>query len=235
MARHRAPGPPEVQQLTGDRWMLITERLQPGGGGLVLLRTDITDTVHKERALNQALHDAERAGRSLREAVNAMPAGLDIYDENDRLVLCNDLMARLRPHLPMPESLGKTYEELLREGLRHGIPEEAQGQEELWLAHELAIRGHRPAPEVRYYPGGTWMHMHESRTPSGMTVCVRLDISDLIEQRQKVEAARQESQRMRQLLERAVDALPVGIEIFDEQDRLVLYNQQLSRMYPHID
>ena len=53
--------------------------------------------------------------------------------------------------------------------------------------------------------------MHECRTPSGMTVCVRLDISDLIEQRQKVEAARQESQRMRQLLERAVEALPVGI------------------------
>ena len=235
MARHRAPGPPEVQQLTGDRWMLITERLQPGGGGLVLLRTDITDTVHKERALNQALHDAERAGRSLREAVNAMPAGLDIYDENDRLVLCNDLMARLRPHLPMPESLGKTYEELLREGLRHGIPEEAQGQEELWLAHELAIRGHRPGPEVRYYPGGTWMHMHESRTPSGMTVCVRLDISDLIEQRQQVEQARQESQHIRQLLERAMEALPVAVDIFDEQDRLVLYNQQLSRMYPHMN
>jgi diguanylate cyclase (GGDEF)-like protein len=231
MARHRAPGQPELQELTGDRWMQITERLQEGGG-VVVLRTDVTDTVHKERALHQALRDAERAERSLREAVNAMPAGLDIYDENDRLVLCNDLMARLRPHLPMPESLGKTYEELLREGLRHGIPVEAQGQEDLWFAHEMALRGHRPGPEVRYYPGGTWMHMHESRTPSGMTVCVRLDISDLIEERHKAENARQESQHIRQLLERAMDALPVGIEIFDEQDRLVLYNQQLSRMYP---
>ena len=235
MARHRAPGPPELQHLAGDRWMQITERLQPEGGGVVLLRTDITETVHKERALQQALQDAERAERSLREAVNAMPAGLDIYDENDRLVLCNDLMARLRPHLPMPQSLGKTYEELLREGLRHGIPLEAKGQEELWLAHELALRGHRAGPEVRHYPSGTWMHMHESRTPSGMTVCVRLDISDLIEQRHKAEQARQESQDIRQLLERAMDALPVGIEIFDEQDRLVLYNQQLSRMYPHMN
>ena len=234
MARHRAPGQPELQALTGDRWMQITERLQEGGG-VVVLRTDITDTVRKERALKQALHDAERAALSLHEAVNAMPAGLDIYDENDRLVLCNDLMTRLRPHLPMPASLGKTYEELLREGLRHGIPLEAQGQEELWLAHELALRGHRAGPEVRYYPGGTWMHMHESRTPSGMTVCVRLDISDLIEERQKAEEARQESQHIRQLLERAMDALPVGIEIFDEQDRLVLYNQQLARMYPALN
>lgn len=234
MARHRAPDLPEVQEVDGDRWMQITERLTEGGG-VVVLRADITDTVHKERVLKQALHHAERAERSLREAMNAMPAGLDIYDENDRLVLCNDQMARLRPHLPVADSLGKTYEELLRAGLRHGIPEEASGQEELWLAHELAIRGHRPGPEVRHYPNGAWMHMHESRTPSGMTVCVRLDISDLIEQRHKVEAARQESQRTRQLLERAVEALPVGIEIFDEQDRLVLYNQQLSRMYPHMN
>ena len=45
---------------------------------MVVLRADITDAVHKERALKQALHDAERAERSLREAVNAMPAGLDI-------------------------------------------------------------------------------------------------------------------------------------------------------------
>ena len=234
LARHRSPAGPAVQQVRGDRWMQLTE-CALDSGGVVLLRSDITDTVCKERALQQALDDAERAERRLREAVDAMPAGLDIYDENDRLVLCNNVMASLRPHLPVQTALGKTYEELLREGLRHGIPEEARGQEELWLAHELALRGHRRGPEVRHYPNGAWMHTHESRTPSGMTVVVRLDISDLIEQRQKVEAARQESQRIRQLLERAVEALPVSIEIFDDQDRLVLYNQQLSRMYPHMD
>ena len=27
----------------------------------------------------------------------------------------------------------------------------------------------------------------------------------------------------------------MSIEIFDEQDRLVLFNQQLSRMYPHMN
>ena len=151
MARHRAPSGPQVQQVRGDRWMRITERALEGGG-VVILRTDITDTVHRERALEQALQGAERAERRLREAVNAMPAGLEIYDEDDRLVLCNDQMTRWRPHLPVEESLGKTHEELLRDGLRHGIPQVAQGQEELWLAHEMALRGHRSGPEIRHYP-----------------------------------------------------------------------------------
>jgi diguanylate cyclase (GGDEF)-like protein len=234
MARHRSPASCEVQQLHDGRWRRITEAALDGGG-TVMLRTDITDLVHKERALTQALHDAERAERSLREAMDAMPAGLEIYDENDRLVLCNAHMARLRPGLAPSESLGRTYEELLREGLRRGAPQDAQGHEDLWLAHELAARGHRTGPEVRRYPGGAWVHFHETRTPSGMTVCVRLDITDLIEQRQQADAARQQSQQFRALLEHAVEALPVGIEIYDEQDRLVLYNQQLSRMYPHMD
>ena len=234
LASHRTFSGPAVQEVCGDRWMQLSER-RLDDGGVVVLRTDITDTVHKERALQQALQDAENAQRSLREAVDAMPAGLEIYDAQDRLVLCNEHMERLRPQLPVQTSLGKTYEELLREGLRQGVPEEASGQEELWLAHELALRGHRQGPEVRRCPGGAWVHRHECRTPSGMTVCVSLDITDLIEQRHKAEAARQESQRTRQLLERAVEALPVSIEIFDEQDRLVLFNQQLSRMYPHMN
>lgn len=233
MAQHRAPASSLLQHLQGDRWMQITERLLDGGG-VVVLRRDVTDVVRKERVLKQAIRDAEWAERSLREAMEAMPAGLEIYDENDRLVLCNRQMARMRPHLPVENAIGRTYEELAREGLRHGVPSEAVGQEELWLAHELAIRGHRPGPEVRHYPNGVWMHFHEIRVPSGMTICVRLDITDLIEQRQQLEAARQEAQRTRQLLERAVEALPVSIEIFDDQDRLVLYNQQLTRMYPYI-
>ena len=234
MERHRKAAGTALQAVRGDRWFQLAERVLEGGG-TVVMRTDVTDAIHHERAFKQALQDAERAERSLREAVDAMPAGLEIYDGQDRLVLCNEHMARLRAHAPAPALLGRTYEELLREELRHGGPQEAQGQEELWLAHELAIRGHRSGPEVRRYPGGKWMHVHERRTPSGMTLCVRLDITDLIEQRQAAEAARQESQQIRQLLERAVEALPVSIEIFDEQDRLVLYNQQLSRMYPHMN
>ena len=234
MQAHRTARNEFLQELAGDQWARVTERALEGGG-VIMLRSDVTDVVRKERALRQAIEDAEHAERNLREAIDAMPAGLDIYDAQDRLILCNQHMARMRPHLPLEQSIGKTYEELLREGLRHGIPAQAIGQEELWLAHELALRGHRTGPEVRHYPGGVWMHMHETRTPSGQTISVRLDITDLIEQRQQAEAARQESQHMRQLLERAVEALPVGIEIFDERDRLVLYNQHLARMYPHVN
>ncbi len=44
-----------------------------------------------------------------------------------------------------------------------------------------------------------------------------------------------EALRNRQLLERAVEALPVGIEIYTDKDELLLANQQVKRWFPHLD
>jgi diguanylate cyclase (GGDEF)-like protein len=47
--------------------------------------------------------------------------------------------------------------------------------------------------------------------------------------------ARREARRAQQLFERTLGALPVGIEIFDRHDRLVMYNQALAEMYPYMN
>ncbi|HSV53768.1 MAG TPA: PAS-domain containing protein [Burkholderiaceae bacterium] len=186
--------------------------------------------------LDAALAETQLAQSLLHEAIEAMPAGFELYDQHDRLVLCNQRMQQLRPHLPVAESLGKTYEELLREGLRQGIPSNVRpGAEEEWIAQTMAARTECGEEDLRFYPPDRWMRAHQTRTPSGNMVCVRLDISDLVAQRQALEAAQQAEQQARQLLVRALDALPMGLEIFDEQDRLVIFNRWLTALMPHID
>ena len=63
-------------------------------------------------------------------------------------------------------------------------------------------------------------------------VAVRLDITDLIEQREALEAAQQQAQQARQLLQDAVEALPECFALFDADDRLVICNAQYRRLYP---
>ena len=63
-------------------------------------------------------------------------------------------------------------------------------------------------------------------------VAVRLDITDLIEQRQALEAAQDEAQQARQLLQDAIESLPEGFALFDADDRLVVCNAQYRRLYP---
>lgn len=238
LAQHRTTRPALLQPLADDRWIRITERPTPDGG-VIGLRTDVTEFVRAQRALEQARQQTDLAQSLLREAIEAMPAGFELYDQQDRLVLCNQHLEQMRPHLPISSAIGKTYEELLREGLRHGIPAHiAPGTPEAqdaWVAQALAARAHLGEEDLRFYPPDRWMRVHQTRTPSGHIVCVRWDISDLVAQRQALEAAQLEAHEARILLERAVEALPVGIEIFDQQDRLVMYNQAMTEMYPHMN
>ncbi|MEO6853576.1 MAG: diguanylate cyclase, partial [Rhodoferax sp.] len=108
----------------------------------------------------------------------------------------NRKMGEMRPWFTLEEGRGLTHEALVRIGLRQGFPHEAMGREEEWLATHLAERGQRAMPEVRSYPIGVWMHAYESRTPSGYIVAVRLDITEMVLQRQALELA---NQRLAQL------------------------------------
>ncbi len=195
LAAFRQPGPPQVQALPNDQWIRHSLR-KLSDGSTVILREDITDAVRKERALEHARQQTQRAQSQLYEALEAMPIGMELYDEQDRLVYFNRNIAEIRPWFSLEEGRGQTYEALLRIGLAHGFPPEAMGQEEAWLAAHLALRGQRTGPEVRVYPNDTWMHAYETRTPSGRIVAVRLDITELVRQRQDLQDA---NQRLAQL------------------------------------
>lgn len=49
-----------------------------------------------------------------------------------------------------------------------------------------------------------------------------------------MEAAQQEATRARQLLASSLDTLDVGLEIYDEHDRLVMYNKRINLMHPNL-
>ena len=234
VASHRNPSGPVMVALPGDRWVLVDERrLQDGS--ISGLRTDVSENVRRERALTQARSQVERAQAQLYEALEAVPIGLELFDEQDRLVYFNKRMAEWRPQFTLAQARGKTYEELVRMSLKAGQPAEAIGHEEEWLAQRLQRRRRDFTPETRPYPNDRWVQVHECATSSGLYVCVRLDVTAEVQQRVSLEAAKQTAQKARELLVAAIDALPIGIEIFDTDDRLVLHNRHMHQLYQHVD
>ncbi|MBC7683047.1 MAG: diguanylate cyclase [Ferruginibacter sp.] len=190
LANFRSPREPQILEQPDDQWVRISQR-RLSDGSTAILRVDITDVVRKERALEQARQQAQRAQSQLAEALEAMPIGVELYDAQDRLVYFNRKMGEMRPWFTLDEGRGLTHEALLRIGLRQGFPHEAIGCEEEWLAAHLAHRGQRVTPDVRSYPIGVWAHAYESRTPSGYIVAVRLDVTEMVLQRQALEQANQ--------------------------------------------
>ena len=139
--------------------------------------------------LLQAQAQAQSADQRLREAIDAMPSGFAIYDQNHTLIACNKQAPHMFYHLQGDNPIGKTLEDLLRQALDRGWIPDAVGREEQWLAMHLARRGKLHTPELRNIGAGRWVRHLETRTPSGDLVLLRLDVTELVEKSLALERA----------------------------------------------
>jgi len=226
--RHRvAGGDAMLRQMSDGRWRRISEQ-RLADGRLLSYSIDVTDLVEREQDLAQARAEAEQAHRQLRDAIEAMPAGIEIYDEADRLVGFNRRLAELYPHTAAQMTLGQRFEDMVRRSLRLGLIPAARGREEAWLAERLATRGQSAQPLVQQIHDGRWLQIHETRGASGSIIGVRLDVTELVQQREAAAAAQR-------LLHDAVEAMPAAVEIYDADDRLTLFNRRMRGLYPYFD
>jgi PAS domain-containing protein len=231
LAQHRSgEGRSFLREMADSRWRRITEQRLPDGSRLGF-SVDITELVENQRALDAARHEAERAHQLMRDAVEAMPAAVEIYDRSDRLVLFNQRMLQLYPHMLGRTLLGETFEALLRNAVAHGKVPDALGREEQWLAQRLKGRGQSSAPRLQQAPSGAWYQIYETPMPRGGLVTVRLDATETVQQREELRAAHDRAAHEHALLDDAIEALSDGFALFDSEDRLLLCNQPYREIY----
>ena len=171
----------------------------------VLLRTSHRLDLVSREAANSALPQQElelaraqiRATElRLREVLDAIPAGIAIYDNQDRLVSYNQEVSRQYPYRGEGKVVGETYEDLLRRALAAGKIPDALGREEEWLALRMAGRGALNTPLLRHTDEGHWVHFYETRTPSGYLVMTRLDMTPMVEKGLALERANEQLLRL---------------------------------------
>ena len=150
------------------------------------------------KVVNQSLTQARTIETQVREAVDAMPAGFAIYDEQDRMVLCNKMIGEIFPHLKGQNIIGMTYEELLRNGVKSGLAPSPVPLEQFddWLKETLAERRRRTGPVLRAVPDGRWFHHYERLTSSQHLVVLRLDVTELIQKTKELELVNEKLARL---------------------------------------
>jgi PAS domain S-box-containing protein len=213
--RFRSKGARRMRQSVEGRWFEWSEKLT-ASGRTVGLRVDVTDLKTRELEI-------ERTRDLLQETIDSLPAGVVVYDKDERLVMFNKVAASVSPCLAQPGAVGKTYAELAYDDARLN---EAAGIHfgelpEQWIArfHSKGTR-HR-----RQIPDGRWIEWQEKDTQSGGTVGLRVDITDLKTRELEIE-------RARDLLQETIDALPAGVVLYDKDERLVMYNKAAASMAP---
>ncbi|MBN8487986.1 MAG: PAS domain S-box protein, partial [Burkholderiales bacterium] len=151
-------------------------------GGLVLIYADTTERRQREEQIL-------RAEALLRTAMDTLDEGFVLFDPDDRLVLCNEPYRRMFSTSADLIVEGATFEQIIRGGAARGQYAAAIGREDEWVAERL--RAHRSAGHeiVMKLDDGRWLRVIERRMPDGHTVGFRIDITELVEARERAEAA----------------------------------------------
>ena len=176
--------------------------------------------IEKEALLERVAQSEER----LRDALEGFPEGIAVFDEQDRLVVCNDEYARVYGGSRDAEQLvGTPYRRIAEAAYEAEVVTQAPaGGREAWVAERLERRK-RPGTVRQYQTrDGRWKQGHFVGTRRGGSVSVFIDISDAKQAQTAYQALLAEEDLVLQ-------ALPVGVA-FIENRMIVRCNARLEQM-----
>ncbi|TIW83831.1 MAG: PAS domain S-box protein, partial [Mesorhizobium sp.] len=159
--------------------------------------------------------EAEDARRNLTTVLESLPAGVIIYDRDDRFVFANRKLQDTLPALKPAWQPGRTFREALSLGHSVGYFRSSGDTEidglygvdtERWL--DAMLRRYRLPNSAyeRLNADGRWYQVYDMRTDDGTFIGVRVDITDI----RVREKALRDSMRQIDLYRHVMDELPVA-------------------------
>ncbi|MBI3706475.1 MAG: PAS-domain containing protein [Proteobacteria bacterium] len=141
-------------------------------GGFVIFCGDVTQRLAAEKR-------AVATHRRLLDAIECSSEGFALFDNEDRLVLCNARYREMQQAIASELREGVSFEHLVRAMTMSSDtmvpPEEAEAHIARRMAFHRNPTGSLDVPK----PGGRWIRVTDRRTAEDWTVAVRVDITDI--------------------------------------------------------
>ncbi|MBI3517699.1 MAG: PAS domain S-box protein [Proteobacteria bacterium] len=173
---------------------------------------------HEERRRSQ------HAAAILHDGIETIPEGFAIYDDQDRLVMCNTGYRNLAQE-SAARGLGARYEDVLRDGVASGLYPDSKGREEAFIAERLIRHRNPTGPVEQPLADGRWLLVRKRRMSNGWIASLRIDITAL----KAAQRALEESERSFQYL---FESSPLPKWVFDlETLRFLAVNDAAIGVY----
>lgn len=150
---------------------------------LVAIMRDLSETV-------AAQEERRRAEATLNTALASISEGFVIYDDQDRLVLCNDAYRDIYAISGPAMQIGETFETIVRYGIEHGqYPDagETEEEREAWITRRLQRHNSTGEPYIQVVSPNRSLLVEERVTDDNLRVGVRTDVSMLSEAKNEAE------------------------------------------------
>jgi len=189
------------------------------------------------------VEEARRDKRQLESIVdagmNAISSGIVIYGPDERIAYANDALHDMFPGVTDLLVPGTSLRELLRAAISRGVYADFRTFSELSgdaLEKEVEKRleTHHSDRHVaeQQLPDGRWCRVENRRLANGIIVSIRTDITDWKNRAEELNSAKAEVEKSFALLQTVVDNVPIGMVVYDENDRFLLANHTLRNDQP---
>ena len=199
------------------------------------IASNVTARINAEQALADARAVLDRGiatkvrVKFLQELLDELPVGVALVDESLHFVVSNGACARLLDVPPEMLLPGMSLEHLYRHNARRG--EFGPGDVEEIVDSRMDLARNRIQRDFeRTRQDGKTLHILSKALPDGNMLTVYTDVSDRKEKEQlKLESDREAMQRG-VFLQELLDALPVGVALFDPDLKVLAANEASARL-----
>jgi signal transduction histidine kinase len=144
---------------------------------------------HEDAATREALDRAALAESRLRAAIDALPEGVVFLDPDGRYVLWNQAYADIYHRSADLFAPGRKLADTLAVGVARGDYPDAVGREQEWIAGRLAMMDSPGRRHEQKLSDGRWILIEERRTGDGGLIGLRIDITELKQQSERLQEA----------------------------------------------
>ena len=102
----------EVAFTNGQIWLVTDTKLTDGG--LLQVYSDITEMKDKEKQVKEAQDQLRETEQKMSDALNSMPHGITMWDQNDNLSFANEFAKNIQKGAGMTFELGISYKDYTR-------------------------------------------------------------------------------------------------------------------------
>ena len=172
---------------------------------------------------------AHAAERQLVDAIESSPWAFALFDQMDRLVLCNTRYREMFESIAGDHVvLGRTFEADLRARVDAAAVSDALADEETWIAKRLAYHRDPAGSFEMRHRNGQWVQITEQRTRDGFTISI---FSDVTAHKEREDAVRKSEEQFRV----AFDVAPIGMAIIDIEGRYQRVNPALCQLFGYTE
>jgi PAS domain-containing protein/anti-sigma regulatory factor (Ser/Thr protein kinase) len=200
-----APGDPLWRQRPNGTVIATRVAHLPDGGHLSVV-TDIT-------ALHRAEAEARDRAAMLDAVFEAMPNGLVVYGPDRRITMTNAAYHRIMTDAAA--QVGETAEQMIER--RVAIGEVSRERAEFVMRQQFGPQPDKDELLWRVRPNGTAITTRIRRLPDGGHLSVVTDVTAL-------HRAEEQVRERAAMLDAVLEALPVGVTVYDSDGRATLFN-----------